>query len=175
MMNYYGGIAAGAGMGGGGMTAGMGGPLNGAMGASRGGGFMDMPMGGNRFMMNNNLNTIEEEKHETQTSNYFKDGESEESKISINKQSRILTGLDDTQNKKNDGEGDDELQEGEESYEEDFDEKKDQEVNEDIDDEVSPRIETEGNNIDQLKSMNDLKSVTDEEYEENKNDTDHEF
>ena len=44
------------------------------------GGMMPTAMSSGKMMyMNhfNHLNTIEEEKHETQTSNYFKDGESE--------------------------------------------------------------------------------------------------
>mmetsp|Transcript_25574 Transcript_25574/g.19347 ORF Transcript_25574/g.19347 Transcript_25574/m.19347 type:complete len:150 (+) Transcript_25574:3386-3835(+) len=46
----------------------------------------------------NNLNTIEEEKHETQTSNYFKEGESDDSKMLQNqscnvKGSRILADI----------------------------------------------------------------------------------
>ncbi len=62
---------------GGGMGAGIGG------GSMRGGGYMDMLTGG-PGRTGFHLNTIEEEKHETQNSAYFKrDGmESEDSRIS---------------------------------------------------------------------------------------------
>jgi len=55
------------------------------------------------YMMNNGgLNTIEEEKHETQTSNYFKEGdETDESKVEHQK-SKFLQALE--QDRKNESE-----------------------------------------------------------------------
>jgi hypothetical protein len=57
------------------------------------------------YMNYNHLNTIEEEKHETQNSNYYRDGESEDSKIlgrgnTGHRDSKILGELDESHSSK---------------------------------------------------------------------------
>jgi len=106
----------------------------------------------------NHLNTIEEEKHETQNSNYFREGGESERDVSSShvfaKGSRILDDLDQS------GSSPEqplkakaaELQvqeEDEEEYEEDDDDK------DEVVDTENPRIETEKDE----KSINEMKSV----------------